>query len=81
MVRTPDGIAFLVAQDKGVSALDDFAGEDEVGFTLLDYISRQGGVWGMNRPLSSGLRPVVELCTRKGYKNRKVRQSIDIVYI
>ena len=37
MVRTPDGIAFLVAQDKGVSALDDFAGEDEIGFTLLTF--------------------------------------------
>ena len=36
-VPTPDGIAFLVAEDEGVGALYDFAGEDEVGFALLDF--------------------------------------------
>ena len=36
-VPTPDGIAFLVAEDEGVSTLHDFAGEDEVGFALLDF--------------------------------------------
>ena len=36
-VPTPDGIAFLVAEDEGVGALCDFAGEDEVGFALLDF--------------------------------------------
>jgi hypothetical protein len=34
---TPDGIAFLVAEDEGVSTLHDFAGEDEVGFALLNF--------------------------------------------
>lgn len=35
-VPTPDGIAFVVAENEGVGALHDFAGEDEVGFALLD---------------------------------------------
>jgi hypothetical protein len=37
MVPTPDGIASLVAQDEGVGTLHDFAGEDEVGFALLNF--------------------------------------------
>jgi hypothetical protein len=34
---TPDGIAFLVTEDEGVGTLQDFAGEDEVSFALLDF--------------------------------------------
>ena len=36
-VPTPDGIAFPVAEDEGVRTLHDFAGEDEVGFALLNF--------------------------------------------
>ena len=39
---SPDGIAFVVAEDEGVTTLHDFAGEDEVGFTLLDFRAGQG---------------------------------------
>jgi hypothetical protein len=33
----PDRSAFLVAEDQGVRTFYDFAGEDEVGFSLLDF--------------------------------------------
>ena len=36
-VPTPDRISFVVAQNKGVGALYDFASEDEVGFPLLNF--------------------------------------------
>lgn len=36
-VPTPDGITFIVTQDEGVGTLHDFAGKDEVSFTLLDF--------------------------------------------
>jgi hypothetical protein len=36
-VPTPDRIALLVAQHKGVGALHHFAGEDQVGVALLNF--------------------------------------------
>ena len=32
----PDGFAFVVAEDESVGALHHFAGQDHIGFTLLD---------------------------------------------
>jgi hypothetical protein len=36
-VPIPNRIAFLVTEDESVGTLQDFAGEDEVSFALLDF--------------------------------------------
>ena len=36
-VPTPDGIAFLVTENKGIGTLHDLAGENKVSFALLDF--------------------------------------------
>jgi hypothetical protein len=41
-VPTPDGIAFVVAENEGACTLHDFAGEDEVGFALLNFGAGEG---------------------------------------
>jgi hypothetical protein len=58
MVPTPDGIAFFVAQDKSVSALDYFAGEDEAASPCLTF-----------EPVKAISSPLLKLTPRSSRKD------------